>query len=265
MIFWVGFSLFVALVGNLWSLVNPLKILFEWADGLARRLGVDEGLDGGAPYPAFWGVWPALALFFVFVWVELVFPGSAEPRNVAFLMLLYSSVTWAGMSLFGREAWLRNGDAFSVFFGILARFVPTEARVTGGKAREGCPAGGPEAGGCVDCYGCFARAAPGERQLNLRPPVVGLLRPGTGSAGMLASVVFMLASVTFDGLLATPLWVSAMFLLQSLTGSFGVLSTLLYGTLGLVVVPLLFFGLYAGFVELCRAMGGGAGFWRLRK
>jgi hypothetical protein len=193
---------------------------------------VDEGLDGGAPYPAFWGVWPALALFFVFVWVELVFPGSAEPRNVAFLMLLYSSVTWAGMSLFGKDIWLRNGEAFSVFFGILARFAPTEVRVTGGKAREGCPAGGPEAGGCVDCYGCFARAAPGERQLNLRPPVVGLLRPGTGSAGMLASVVFMLASVTFDGLLATPLWVSAMFLLQSLTGSFGVLSTLLYGTLG---------------------------------
>ena len=259
-IFWVGFSLFVALVGNLWALVNPLKILFEWADGLARRLGVDEGLEGDAPYPASWGVRPALALFFVFVWVELVFPGSAEPRNVAFLMLLYSSVTWAGMSLFGKATWLRNGEAFSVFFGILARFAPTEARLTGGKARDGCPDGGPEAGDCVDCYGCFAGAAPGERELNLRPPVVGLLRPGAGSAGMLAFVVFMLASVTYDGLLATPLWVGAMFLLQSMTGSFGALSTLFYGTLGLVVVPLLFFGLYAGFVELCRAMGGGPSF-----
>lgn len=252
-IFWVGLSLFVALVGNLWALVNPLKTVFEWADGLARRLGIDEGLDGDAPYPASWGVWPALALFFVFVWVELVFPGSATPRNVAFLMLLYSSVTWAGMSLFGKEVWLRNGEAFSVFFGILARFAPTEVRV----------AGGPEGGDRIDCYGCFAGAAPKERELNLRPPVVGLLGPGPGSAGMLAFVVFMLASVTFDGLLATPLWVSAMFLLQSLTGSFGVLSTPLYGTLGLAIVPLLFFGLYAGFVGLCRAMGGGAGFWRL--
>src|SRR3712207_1203381 len=127
-IFWVGFSLFVALVGNLWALVNPLKILFEWADGLARRLGVEEGLEGDAPYPASWGVWPALALFFVFVWVELVFPGSATPRNVAFLMLLYSSVTWAGMSLFGKETWLRNGETFSVFFGILARFAPDRKR-----------------------------------------------------------------------------------------------------------------------------------------
>ncbi|CAA9488050.1 MAG: Serine phosphatase RsbU, regulator of sigma subunit [uncultured Rubrobacteraceae bacterium] len=256
-IFWVGFSLFVALVGNLWALANPLKVLFEWADGLARRLGVDGGLASDAPYPAAWGVWPALALFFIFVWVELVFPGSATPRNIAFFVLLYSSVTWAGMSLFGKEAWLRNGEAFSVFFGILARFAPTEVRVAGGVACKGCDACGPGGEDCVNCYGCFARAAPGERELNLRPPAVGLLRPGGTSAGMLAFVVFMLAGVTYDGLLATPLWLSAMFLLQSVTGSFGVPGTLLYGTLGLVAVPLLFLGLYAGFVKLCQAMGGG--------
>ena len=262
-IWWVGFSLFVALVGNLWALANPLKVVFEWADALARRLGVEEGLEGDAPYPASWGVWPALALFFAFAWVELVLPGSATPRNVAFLVLMYSSVTWAGMSLFGKEAWLRNGEAFSVFFGVLARFAPTEVRVAGGKAREGCRARGPEVGDHVDCYGCFARASPGERELNLRPPVVGLLRPGAIPAGGLAFVLFILASVTFDGLLATPSWVGAMFFLQSMTGSFGMPGTPFYGTLGLVIVPLLFFGLYAGFAGLCRAMGGGAGFRRL--
>jgi len=169
-IFWVGFSLFVALVGNLWALANPLKVLFGWADGLARRLGVREGLDGDAPYPASWGVWPALTLFLAFAWVELVFPGSATPRNTAFFALLYGSVTWAGMSLFGKEAWLRNGEAFSVFFGILARFAPTEVRVAGGGPCGECEACTPEDGGCVNCYGCFARAAPGERELNLRPP-----------------------------------------------------------------------------------------------
>ena len=266
-IWWVGFSLFVALVGNLWALVNPLKVVFEWADRLARRLGVDEGLDGDAPYPASWDAWPALALFSVFVWVELVFPGSATPRNIAFLILLYSSATWAGMSLFGKETWLRNGEAFSVFFGILARFAPTEVRVPGAGACGACDACDAEemdeATGCVNCYACFARAAPGERELNLRPPAVGLLRSGGRSVARLAFVVFMLASVTFDGLLATPLWVGGMFLLQSATGSFGVLGSLLYGTLGLVAVPLVFFGLYAGFVRLCQEMGGGTGFWRL--
>jgi hypothetical protein len=256
---------FVALVGNLWALVNPLKVVFEWADGLARRLGVEEGLDGDAPYPASWEVWPALALFFVFVWVELVFPGSATPRNIAVLILLYSSVTWAGMSLFGKEAWLRGGEAFSVFFGILARFAPTEVRVAGGEACRGCDACGPEGrdGDCVNCYACFARAAPGERELNLRPPAVGLLRSDGRPAGRLAFVIFMLASVTYDGLLATPLWVSGMFVLQSAIGSFGVLGTLFFETLGLVVVPLMLFGLYMAFVKLCEVMGGGTGLWGL--
>jgi len=81
--------------------------------------------------------------------------------------------------------------------------------------------------------------------------------------GGVAFVIFMLASVTYDGLLATPLWVSLIFSLQSIAGSFGVLSSLFYGTLGLLVVPILFFTLYAGFVKLCQILGGGTDFWRL--
>jgi hypothetical protein len=76
-------------------------------------------------------------------------------------------------------------------------------------------------------------------------------------------VIFMLSSVTYDGLLATPLWVSVIFSLQSIAGSFGILSSLFYGTLGLLIVPLLFFALYAGFVKLCQILGGGTDFWRL--
>lgn len=262
-IWWVGFSLFTALVGNAWALANPLKVVFEWSDGLARRLGADEGLEGDAAYPARGDVWPALALFFAFAWVELVSYGSATPRNIAFLVLLYSSVTWAGMSLFGKETWLRRGEAFSVFFGILARFAPTEVRVEGGKAHKECEVCEDEAAGCVDCHGCFARAAPGDRELNLRPPVVGLLRSGGTSPGLLAFVVFMLASVTYDGLLATPLWVGGLFFLQSVAGSTGALASPFYGTLGLVLVPLVFFALYLGFVKLCRFIGGGASFWEL--
>src|SRR5215218_11195039 len=64
-IWWVGLSFFTAFVGNIWPLVNPWKVLFEWAEGLARRLGVDNGMNLRAPYPASWGVWPALALYAV--------------------------------------------------------------------------------------------------------------------------------------------------------------------------------------------------------
>lgn len=52
---WVGFSLLVAFVGNLWPLVNPGKVLFEWADGFSRRLGITGGLQLGEPCPKGWG------------------------------------------------------------------------------------------------------------------------------------------------------------------------------------------------------------------
>jgi hypothetical protein len=80
-VWWVGFGFFAGFVGNLWPLVNPWKILFEWVEGVARRLG--GGLELNEPYPKRWGVWPALAFFFAFVWVELVFAHPDTPLNVA--------------------------------------------------------------------------------------------------------------------------------------------------------------------------------------
>jgi hypothetical protein len=42
---------FDPLVGNLWPLVSPWGVLFDWAEGLARRLGYGDGLELGEPYP----------------------------------------------------------------------------------------------------------------------------------------------------------------------------------------------------------------------
>jgi hypothetical protein len=105
-IWWVGLGFFTAFVGNVWPLLNPWKILFEWADGVARRLGA--GLEFRKPYPAGLDVWPALALFAAFVWVELVFEGSSSPFAIALLAVLYSVFTWTGMAVFGKEVWLRR-------------------------------------------------------------------------------------------------------------------------------------------------------------
>ena len=82
-------------------------------------------------------MWPAAVFFVAFIWVELVFYGSSVPLSIALLTLSYSVVTWIGMAVFGKEVWLRRGEAFSVFFGILGRFAPTEVRVkTQGACRE---------------------------------------------------------------------------------------------------------------------------------
>ena len=175
---WVGLALTCAFVGNLWELLNPWKILFEWADGLARHLGFEKGIELNEPYPASWGLWPAVTLYLGFAWVELVFWGSYRPLYISALILTYSGITFCGMILFGKEVWLRRGEAFSVFFELLSRFAPTEVRVRDSGACRDCAACAQvSSGGCVNCYGCFERAAPEERELNLRPLAVGLVRP----------------------------------------------------------------------------------------
>jgi hypothetical protein len=242
-VWWVGLSFFTAFVGNLWALVNPWKILFEWADGLARRLG--GRLQLHEPYPEGWGVWPALALFAAFIWVELVFYGSSVPLSIALFALLYSIPTWLGMAFFGKDAWLRGGEAFSVFFGILGRFAPTEVRLKTMEACRECGAcrGGKES--CVNCYECFARARPEDRELILRPPAVGLARPEPSPPGDMVFVLLMLAGVAYDGLLATPLWLEVVRL------------TPITQTLGLFAMPLSFLAGYLGFVKLSQLSGGG--------
>jgi hypothetical protein len=245
---WVGFSFFTALVGNLWPIVNPWSVLFDWAEGLARRLGFRNELELGEPYPGALGIWPAVGLYLVFVWFENVFSGSYVPRNIAFFALGYSLITLYAMAFFGKETWLRHGEAFSVFFSLLGRFAPTEVRVKDPNVCQGCDACEP--GRCVNCYECFRRADPDERELNLRPPAVGLGLPEKALPGGAAFVILVLAGVTFDGLLETPLWLEIIRL------------TPVTQTLGVLLLPLLFFGIYLGFVELSRIFGGGgeAGF-----
>jgi hypothetical protein len=114
-----------------------------------------------------------VALFFAFAWAELVWRGKDVPAQLALAVLAYAALTWTGMFLFGRATWLRNGEAFSVAFGVLARFAPLEATKEGGLA--------------------------------LRPPGAGLLSDAAVSRSMMVFVLLMLATVTFDGFKETPL------------------------------------------------------------
>jgi hypothetical protein len=180
----------------------------------------------------------------VFVWIENVFSGSYVPRNIALFALGYSLITLYGMAFFGKETWPRRGEAFSVFFGLLGRFAPTEVRVKDPSICLDCKDCDDEAGRCVNCYECFARATPHEREVNLRPPAVGLGLPAKVLPGGAAFVIVVLAGVTFDGLLETPLWLEIVRL------------TPVTQTLGVILLPSLFFGIYLGFVELSRILGG---------
>ena len=272
-IWWVGMGYIAALFGNLWMLINPWKALYEWTEWLLQILGakipfalsLSKGMSAGLrPYPAGWDMMPALIAFLAFVWLENVYPGSIIPRYLGVIIIAYSVYTFGGMLLYGKHTWLRCGDPFAVLFGIFARFSPTEVRVLGGNCAScelDCapgvsgirpePVEGQEESDCVDCYACYDRAEPAQRQFNIRPWSAGLVNVGRVSWQACAFVILALAAVTFDGLQETTNWLTVQTVGLRLLGPGGVS---VIDTLGVVLIPLLFLGIYLLFCLGIRAL-----------
>ena len=268
-IWWVGMGFVVSLLGNLWAVINPWKIIFGLAEALYHRFNPDWELGLGLDYADKVGVWPSVAIFFAFVWVENALPDSASPPLLAWLIIAYSVLTLGGMCLFGKHQWLRHCEAFTVVYGFLTRFSVTEVRVSDSEACGEC--GGPGCGteaavnglGCVDCYECFEYAQ--ARELNLRPPAIGLHMQGPLPVGLTALVLLVLSTVTFDGFSDTPEWASALgwALTQTPELTYPYFNGLVIAnTLGLALFPLAFAAVYWGFSALMRWVverAGGSG------
>lgn len=240
-IWWVGLAYVSALIGNVWSVLNPWRIIFEWSEKLYRQLGLGDTLSIQRKYPQEWGYWPAFLLFLIFSWIELVYSDSSSPLRIAQISLMYSIVTLGGMFIFGKNQWLRYGEAFSVTFGLLSKFAPTEIRITSPSTCKECSNLCIDLDNtCLDCIDCFRHAPREKRELNLRPFAVGLLRNEFVSPSKTIFVVLLLSTVAFDGLTATPVWgklFNTMFsFLENVT---------LIGTLCLISLPVLFTMLYA--------------------
>ena len=254
-IWWVGMGYAVALFGNVWAFLNPWKITCEWFRRLIGRIGgkADEPEDPPFDYPEWLGVWPALVLFFMFAWAENVFTAAYQPRALAVLALLYSAITWVGMAAFGKHVWLRNGEAFAVLFGIFARFSPTEARVANRAVCAGCESSCRLELDCVDCYDCWERANPEDRQLNLRPPAIGLALQRRVPVATAAFAILALAAVSFDGFQDTKAWSD----LRTAMLQFATLDVV--DTLALTAAPLAFAVVYLAFAWGIKALSGDEG------
>ena len=251
-IWWVGTAYISALIGNIWGLINPWSTTFSWAESLYRRVAPGGKLTLGLDYPANWGVWPGLILFLGFAWVETVYGQSSVPGRVALMALAYSSITWGGMFIYGRESWLRHGEAFSLAFGFLARFAPTEIRVTNAVVCKECLVDCLDLdGNCIDCSECYSASAPEHREFNIRPYGVGLVRKEKVSTSVMVFVVVLLSTVSFDGFTATPLWADIFYFLIDLIPSISAV-----GTIGLAVFPLIFIAVYLLFAAIMAASSG---------
>ena len=255
-IWWVGMGYICALLGNFWMLVNPWRTMFEWVE---RFVGGDGEEDEGLlDYPESWGVWPAIVLFFIFAWLENVYNGAQAPFKLGLFILVYSAITWAGMLVFGKHVWLRSGEAFSVLFGLFARFSPTEISTSGDDLCDTCEDCAGETESCVDCLECFQRADPDERRFNLRPFAVGLATRGTVSASMAVFVILTLATVTFDGISETSAWLNVQDALHPVISPLPVDTFGTIDTLGLLVIPVIFLTVFLGFSWVLRLFEGTA-------
>ena len=243
-IWWVGVAYTSAFLGDIWSLVNPWKITFSWAENFWSQLNGGKRLSPMLQYSPNWGVWPGLVLFMVFAWVENVYSDSVMPSRISHLILIYSGITWIGMFLFGKETWLRCGETFSLAFGFLAKFAPIGRPATQLESKDGIPQNAD--------FRLFGPRDSLERQgLNLRPLGAGLIDLEAVSISQMLFVLSLLATVTFDGLTGTLLWINIQsFLQEYLT------SVTLLGTLGLASSILIFSAIYLFFCWLMSIFAG---------
>ena len=235
-------------------LVNPWRTMFDWVEGFVGGDGEED--EGLIDYPKSLGVWPAVILFFIFAWLENVYNGAQAPFKLGLFILVYSAITWAGMLVFGKHEWLRRGEAFSVLFGLFARFSPTEIKTSTDDLCGTCGACADGTVSCVDCLECFQRATPDERRFNLRPFAVGLATRGVVSASMAVFVLLTLATVTFDGISETSAWLEVQEALHPTISPLPVDTFGTIDTLGLLVIPAFFLTVFLGFSWVLRLFEG---------
>jgi hypothetical protein len=217
-VWWVGFSYLAMLVGNLWPVVNPWHTIFSLFARRTRHPG---------SWPSQVGAWPAVGALLALGWVELVFPFRASPLVLGWLALAYSAVTWWGMSRYGAHAWLENVDPFHRVFELFSRFAP------------------------------FALGPDGK--LIVRPYAAGLLERSSAavSTAHVAFILAMLAIVLFDGFQASAHWVAIEDAVHAVNAQLGDAGWVALHSAGLLLMWLVFLGLYLMACRFAKAGGGG--------
>jgi hypothetical protein len=230
-IWWVGIAYLSALVGDIWSVVNPWAFVFAGFENLVKQFRLQLH---PRQYPDRLGAWPAVVLFGAFSWIELVYDSRAEPSRLATLMVGYSIITWGGMLLFGREPWLASADPFAVAFRTFAQFAPIEVRREEAAYRS---------------------------VILFRPYGSGLIGSKAISPSMLVFISLLLSTVTFDGFLATPAWNALEDHLFRMLSEFPESRVTIITTAGLIAFWTGFLGLYLAFAAwMSRAAQGALSF-----
>ncbi|RNL64751.1 hypothetical protein [Zhongshania marina] len=232
--FWVIFVLayayFCALTGNSYQWLNPWKIL---SDGIGRFYKpYQQGLFN---WPARLNYWPATILYMVFIWLELF--GTATPLSLSKYLLAYTVLNLLAAGLVGIRNWYKYGELFSVLLMLLSKM----SFVCRRTAKENT-----------------------EPSAVIQSPFIRLNRSAPSELSLLAFILCMLASTAFDGLHESQLWIRTFWVdlnpyFQPYVGTnpfsaYPKLRTLylIYQTMCLVLLPLIYFLIYYGFIALSK-------------
>lgn len=162
---WVGLVPASLLLGPVWKHINPARAL---ADLLARPLRRRQlrMVRAGA------GRWPAVGTLVAFLWLELVYDRSDDPRVVGTFVATMLLMHGLGGAVVGPE-WFDSADGFEAYSSAIGRLAPWGRDATG--------------------------------YLVLRNPLSGLatMPMPPGQLGLLCT---LLGSTAFDGITRTSLW-----------------------------------------------------------
>ena len=101
---------------------------------------------------------------------------------------------------------------------------------------------------CIDCYSCQEISTIDNKILKLRLPGMGLIKTQNITMATSIFVLCQLATVSFDGIVETPFWVTVQIHIFSFVSLIGPNTVSNINTLGLILFPIIFIMLYSLFI-----------------
>ena len=126
--FLLGMVVVSVLFGDVFRALNPWRAIGRVTGSGFRLLAGQKAPH--LSYPERLGVWPAVVGLFGFLWLELISGtgGVLSPNSVSVAVVVYTAITFAGMAVYGVDAWIKRGETFSVYMEMFSRLSVFEVR-----------------------------------------------------------------------------------------------------------------------------------------
>ena len=198
---WAGW--WAGYTATVYAVGNSWPALNPWR-AIAEALPV----EGRRALPAGLGPWPAVVGLLALIWLEVIAPVAGDPALLAGVVVAYTLLTVAGAVTFGVDPWFDRIDPISRVFAAYGRIAPVQRTADG---------------------------------LELRLPGSAAADRGVRAAASPTFVVAILWATTYDGIVSTPAWASAV---EPIVDA-GVPARLIY-----LVAIVVGFGAFLGFYRL---------------